>query len=255
MFDKLVESSKQKQGRRSRRFLVATTLIYTVALASFGALAIIGFSPALAESYDVIARLIPPPVPPGPAPQSPHRRPNPRPAPALSFATPVEAPKIPTLDDLKDLNLEDHGNRLVVHGAPNLSGFGRTDGLPGGADTKDLAPPAPPPPPAVVSKPAAAQAEQQTVRLTSQITQGNAIRKVQPPYPQMARLMRLTGSVQVQIAISETGEVADAFVLSGHPMFREASLQAVRQWRFRPTELNGKPVRAIGVITFNFKLD
>ncbi|MGH9832610.1 MAG: energy transducer TonB, partial [Blastocatellia bacterium] len=89
----------------------------------------------------------------------------------------------------------------------------------------------------------------------SQITQGNAIRKVQPPYPQMAKQIRLSGSVQVQITISESGEVADAFVLSGHPVLREASLQAVRQWLFKPTELNGRPVRAIGVITFNFKLD
>jgi len=252
MFDKLVESSKHKQEKRSRRFFVVTTLIYTVALASFGALTIIGFSPVLADSYDVIADLIPPPVPPGPAPQSPHRRPNPRPAPALSFATPVEVKKIPTLGDLKDLNLEQPG--LVVHGAPNLSGLGRSGGLPGGPDTKDPAPPAPPPP-VVISKPAVAQTEQQTVRLTSQITQGNAIRKVQPPYPQMAKLMRLTGAVQVQITISESGEVADAFVLSGHPMLREASLQAVKQWLFKPTELNGRPVRAIGVITFNFKLD
>jgi protein TonB len=254
MFDKLVESSKQKQEKRSKRFFIATTLIYTVALVSFGALTIIGFSPALAESYDVIANLIPPPPPPGPAPQSPHRRPNPRSAPTLSFATPVEVKQIPTLDDLKGLNLEQPGNRLVVHGAPNLSGLGRSGGLSGGPDTKDLAPPVPPPP-VVVSKPAAAQTEQQTVRLTSQITQGNAIRKVQPPYPQMARQMRLAGSVQVQITISETGEVADAFVLSGHPVLREASLQAVRQWLFKPTELNGRPVRAIGVITFNFKLD
>lgn len=251
MFDKLVESSKHKQERRSRRFIFVTTLVYAVALVSFGALTIIGFSPVLAESYDVIT-LIPPPLPPGPAPQSPHRRPNPKPAPTLSFATPVEVKKIP---DLKDLNLERPDNRPVVHGAPNLPGFGRGPGLPGGPDTKDPAPPAPPPPPVVVSKPAAAQTERQTVRLTSQITQGNAIRKVQPPYPQMARQIRLSGSVQVQITISEAGEVTDAFVLSGHPVLREASLQAVKQWLFKPTELNGRPVRAIGVITFNFKLD
>ncbi|MGH9836081.1 MAG: hypothetical protein ACRD9Y_23915, partial [Blastocatellia bacterium] len=174
MFDKLVESSKHKQEKRSKRFFIVTTLIYTVALVSFGALTIIGFSPVLAESFDVIVNLIPPPPPPGPAPQSPYKRPNPKPAPTLSFATPVEVKKIPTLDDLKDLNLEQPNNRLVVHGAPYLSGFGRGSGLPGGPDAKDPAPPAPPPPPVVVSKPAAAQTEQQTVRLTSQITQGNA---------------------------------------------------------------------------------
>lgn len=93
------------------------------------------------------------------------------------------------------------------------------------------------------------------VRLTSVLTQGRALRKVQPPYPAIARQARVQGAVQVQIAISETGEVSNATLLSGHPLLRDAALQAARQWLFIPTELNGRPVRAIGVITFNFTLN
>lgn len=255
MFDKLVESSKQKQERRSKRFFIVTTLIYTAALVSFGALTIIGFSPVLAESYDVIARLIPPPPPPGrPLPSPKPKQSNLKPAPDPGFVAPIKVKEIPNPDELKDLSLERRNHKLVVDGAPDLTGLGRGDGVPDASNPKDIPPPPPPPTPTPVLKTTPAP-DPQTVRLTSQITQGNAIRKVQPPYPQMARQMRLSGSVQVQITISETGEVAGAFVLSGHPVLREASLQAVRQWLFRPTELNGRPVRAIGVITFNFKLD
>ena len=61
--------------------------------------------------------------------------------------------------------------------------------------------------------------------------------------------------VQVQIGISETGEVTEVTLLSGHPLLRDAALRAAKQWLFKPTELNGRPVRAIGLITFNFKFD
>jgi len=255
MFDKLVESSKYKQGRRSKRFFVVTTLIYTVALISLGVMTIIGFSPVLAESYAVIARLIPPPPPPGRSLPSPKpKQSNLKPAPDPGFVTPIKVKEIPNPDELKDLNLGRSNHKLVVDGAPDLTSLGRGDDVPDSSSAKDVPPPPPAPTPTPALKTAPAP-EPQSVRLTSQITQGNAIRKVQPPYPRMARQMRLSGAVQVQITISETGEVADAFVLSGHPVLREASLQAVRQWLFRPTELNGRPVRAIGVITFNFKLD
>jgi protein TonB len=78
---------------------------------------------------------------------------------------------------------------------------------------------------------------------------------VQPPYPAIARQARVQGSVQVQIDISETGAVTGVTLLSGHPLLRDAALQAARQWLFIPTELNGQRVRAIGVLTFNFMLN
>jgi protein TonB len=87
------------------------------------------------------------------------------------------------------------------------------------------------------------------------ITQGRALRKIEPSYPAIARQARVQGSVQVQIGISEAGEVTDVTLLSGHPLLRDAALRAAKQWLFIPTELNGRPVRAIGVITFNFKFD
>ena len=116
-------------------------------------------------------------------------------------------------------------------------------------------PPPPPPTPTPVVKPAATPAPDAVVRLTSKLTQGRVLRRVQPPYPVLAKQAHIQGSVQVQIEISDEGAVTNVTLLSGHPLLHEAALQAAKQWLFIPTELNGLPVRAIGVITFNFTLN
>src|SRR5262249_127669 len=77
-------------------------------------------------------------------------------------------------------------------------------------------------------------------------------RKVQPVYPPIAKSASVKGAVQIQVTISESGEVMNAQAISGHPMLREAALQAAKQWRFKPTEMSGSPVKTQGVLTFNF---
>ncbi|HEY8461300.1 MAG TPA: TonB family protein, partial [Blastocatellia bacterium] len=75
---------------------------------------------------------------------------------------------------------------------------------------------------------------------------GAATRKVQPAYPPMARSARAKGAVQILVTINESGEVIGARAIGGHPMLRDAALQAAKQWRFKPTELSGVPVKAQG---------
>jgi protein TonB len=60
--------------------------------------------------------------------------------------------------------------------------------------------------------------------------------------------------VRIQVTISEEGRVIEAAALDGHPLLREAALQAARQWVFNPTNLSGVPVKVQGVLTFNFTL-
>ncbi len=253
MFDKLVESAKQKPGCRAGRFFLVTGVIYAVALVAFGVATIIGFKPVLAEDY--VAVILPRPLMSSePAPKPQIRQTNPRPAQVQRFVAPDKVREIPKTDELKDLVVELKRPRLVVDDAAYDPRIGRDSGKRDGSDTKDVIPPKPPPPP-IEKKTEKPSTGQQTVRLTSQITQGRAIQKTQPAYPEIAKRIKASGPVQIQIAISETGEVTDATVLSGHWALREVSLQAARQWRFKPTELNGRPVRAIGVITFNFILN
>src|SRR5574341_712211 len=111
--------------------------------------------------------------------------------------------------------------------------------------------PPPPPPPMVVAPGAEAPKK---ISVSGGVLQGSAIRKVQPPYPPVAKAAKASGAVQVQILVSETGEVIEASVVSGHPLLRDAALQAARQWQFKPTELSGRPVKVQGILTFNFTL-
>jgi len=92
------------------------------------------------------------------------------------------------------------------------------------------------------------------VRVSSGVLQGSPLARVTPLYPPTAKAARASGPVVVQILIGETGEVLEADVISGHPLLRDAALQAARQWRFRTTTLSGVPVKIRGLLQFNFKL-
>jgi periplasmic protein TonB len=81
------------------------------------------------------------------------------------------------------------------------------------------------------------------------------VHRVQPEYPRIATLTRLSGSVVLRAVIGIDGEVHEIEVLSGNPILADAARAAVRQWRYRPTLLNGQAVEVETQITVNFVLD
>jgi protein TonB len=81
------------------------------------------------------------------------------------------------------------------------------------------------------------------------------IYKVQPQYPAIARTIHLAGTVYLRAIISTDGTVRQLEVISGNPLLANPALQAVRQWRYQPTRLNGEPVEVETFITVNFVLD
>jgi TonB family protein len=83
----------------------------------------------------------------------------------------------------------------------------------------------------------------------------SATKRIQPQYPPIAKAAGAEGLVAVQVVIDEQGNVASARAVSGHPLLRDASVDAARQWVFKPTVVNGKPAKVSGVITFSFVLD
>ncbi|HST22484.1 MAG TPA: energy transducer TonB, partial [Blastocatellia bacterium] len=93
------------------------------------------------------------------------------------------------------------------------------------------------------------------LRLPSTVLQGKAIVRNTPAYPITAKQARLEGSVSVEVIISPDGRVESARAVSGHALFKAASVTAATGWRFQPTLLNGTPVQVTGVIVFNFKLN
>ncbi|MGB9457555.1 MAG: energy transducer TonB [Bryobacteraceae bacterium] len=80
------------------------------------------------------------------------------------------------------------------------------------------------------------------------------IYRVEPRYPQMAIIARISGAVELEGIIGTDGRIRDLHALSGNPLLVPAALEAVRQWIYTPTLLDGKPVEVIGPITVIFRL-
>jgi len=78
--------------------------------------------------------------------------------------------------------------------------------------------------------------------------------KVDPKYPERARKEGVEGWVWLHTVINESGAVEELTVISGHPWLAEAAIEAVRQWRYRPTLLNGRPVKVETVVKVMFTL-
>lgn len=86
------------------------------------------------------------------------------------------------------------------------------------------------------------------------IAVGMLIYKVTPEYPAIAKATRVSGMVTLQAAISKTGEITDLRVVCGPALLQQASLDAVRQWKYRPYLLNGRPVEVETTIKVIFTL-
>ncbi len=85
-------------------------------------------------------------------------------------------------------------------------------------------------------------------------TQPVKIYAPQPHYPINARKRGVQGHVIVQVIIDEEGRVSDTRVLKGHPGLTEAAVNAVKEWRFKPATLHGKPIPVYHNLTINFRL-
>jgi TonB family protein len=93
------------------------------------------------------------------------------------------------------------------------------------------------------------------VRVGSNIATPRKIVHVDPVYPEIARKARVAGLVILEARIGADGSVEDAQVLRSIPLLDQAAIDAVKQWRFRPTLLNGTPVPVIMTVTVNFRPD
>lgn len=101
-------------------------------------------------------------------------------------------------------------------------------------------------------KPKPPQAVQQ-IRVTT-MEPAMVISRPQLVYPQLAKAARIQGVVRLEAIISKAGTIERLQVLSGHPTLIQAALDAVSQWRYRPTILNGEPVEVVTTIDVHFTL-
>lgn len=109
-----------------------------------------------------------------------------------------------------------------------------------------------PPPPAVEAP--AHHAAAAPIRRSEGVQSALLIHRVEPCYPPLAQQIHREGTVQVHAVISRDGTIESLEVLSGDPLFIRCALDAVRQWRYRPTLLGGEPVEVDTYITVNFRI-
>jgi periplasmic protein TonB len=102
----------------------------------------------------------------------------------------------------------------------------------------------------------AAPVKDGTKRITigGNVQQAKLISQQTPAYPPLAKQARISGVVHLAVIIAKDGTVADMKVISGHPLLIPASLEAVKNWIYQPTLLNGEPVEVSTQVDVNFTL-
>ncbi|MBI1897835.1 MAG: energy transducer TonB [Acidobacteria bacterium] len=138
----------------------------------------------------------------------------------------------------------------VVGGVPGGVPGGTPGGVLGGIIGS--VPTAAPPPPPVKEAPKPVTPKQ--IRVGGQVQAAKLIRQPKPTYPPLARQARIQGTVRFNAVIGRDGSIQNLTLVSGHPLLVPSAQEAVRQWVYQPTLLNGEPVEVVTVIDVNFTL-
>ena len=97
--------------------------------------------------------------------------------------------------------------------------------------------------------------ENRIVKISEGVLQAQLVARIEPRYPALARQARIQGTVLLHAYISADGRITGLEALSGPPLLVQAAVDAVRQWRYRPTYLSGEAVEVETSITVIFRLD
>jgi len=92
------------------------------------------------------------------------------------------------------------------------------------------------------------------IRVGGNVQKANLLYKLEPVYPPLAQQARVQGTVRFSVVIGKDGHIVNAELVSGHPLLVPASVEAVKQYVYKPTLLNGQPVEVITQVEVNFAL-
>jgi protein TonB len=140
--------------------------------------------------------------------------------------------------------------------APPSFASGSDAGVPGGigvpgAMSQFFQPAIPQPKPHIAEAP---PTPAKPIAIGGDVQAAKLIKKVIPPYPPLAKQARVSGTVELIGIIAKDGTIQQLQVVSGHPLLVKTALDAVRQWVYRPTLLNGQAVEVIAPISVHFTL-
>ena len=253
MFEQLIESSATKRKKGRSAFFVATAVVWLTAMSSTIIVGVLAFDGRLNDDLRQLIRLGPVVTLPPPKGDSTTSTASGATKPQAGLTSAPESPLSipdPSIGPPDIRGGIEQGIRGVPDGVEDLSGAIVPGALLGGGEAIDPPPPPPAPPPKREEPPPA----QRVVRISTGPLQGSALRRVEPVYPPLAKQIRLSGAVVIEVVISEQGEVISVRAVSGHPLLRDAAIKAAWGWKWKPTTLNKVPVRVVGTITFNFVL-
>ena len=193
--------------------------------------------------------LVPPPPPPPPPPPAPPPKVIkviPRQFDANKLLAPRTIPK--EIAVIKEDELPPPVTAGVVGGVPGGVSFGALGGI---GDMIRAIPVAAPPPKVEEKK---APPPPQRIRVGGNVQQAKLKRQPKPLYPPLARQARIQGTVRFTAVIGKDGSIQNLQMVTGHPLLVQSAQDAVKQWLYEPTLLNGEAVEVITQIDVNFTL-
>ena len=245
MFDDLVISGTPIKKGRSRLSMCISALV------QFGILGLLVLVPliyteALPKSFFMTTLVAPPPPPPPAPPPPPIQKVVVKPVQRIIQQGKMMAPTVipKEVKMIKEEELPpDVGGFSAVGGVPGGVPGGMPGGVMGGIiGGTSLAPPPPKP-----------EAPKRIV-VGGRVQEAKIINQIKPTYPPLARQARVQGTVKLHAIIAKDGTIQQLEVVSGPPLLVGAALQAVRQWRYKPTTLNDEPVEVDTFIEVVFSL-
>ncbi|MCC7156052.1 MAG: energy transducer TonB [Bryobacterales bacterium] len=208
--------------------------------------------PKTALSTMLVAPPPPPPPPPPPAPAPIVKvKIIPKQFDGSKLMAPKQVPK--EIAMIKEDELPPSTAVGVVGGVPG----GVPGGTPGGVigsiigSTPTAAPPPPPPKVQEAPKPVTPK----RIVVGGNVQQAMLLSQPKPIYPPLAKQARISGTVRFTAIIGKDGSIQNLTLVSGHPLLVQSAQDAVRQWRYKPTLLNGEPVEVVTQIDVNFTLN
>ena len=239
MFDELIESTAEKKRTHKGWSVVLSGIVQVLILGVLILIPLI-YTEALPKAMLSTLLIAPPPPPPPPPPPQETQvikvKPVARLIQAGKLVQPRAIPKEVAVFKEAPLPPDVSANSGGVFGGLGGGLLGGAGGLGGEAP--------PPPKPVTPSR----------IKQGGNVQQALLISQPKPIYPALARQARIQGNVVLHAIIGKDGKVEQLEVVSGHPLLVQAALQAVKQWRYKPTLLNGEPVEVDTTITVTFTM-
>ena len=257
MFEQMLLPEGGTHQKRNAALVLAAQAL----LAAFVVLVIPGLFVLPLPKTDLVTELVaPPPPPPPPPPAAPAvtrtvRTAAVKPVPRVFNIQKLVAPKAIPQEPAIIAAVPALPDNAAIGGVPGGIPGGVPGGVIGGTVGGTIgAPPAPPAPAPTQAQAQPATSTPSQIRIGGDVQAAKLTHEVQPAYPRLAKDAHVMGTVKLSATIASNGTVKDLHVVSGNPLLVQAAVNAVKQWTYQPTILNGKPVEVLTEVDVKFTL-